>query len=121
MGFIYKGIPINPEDQDNYYKNRGPIPSFQNEYGCIQDAVRYSVNESVLSGSTLLIGNVTGPCMSGFYYVVALPKTNLFLLAIENWQDYKESFFYNFNCKITRKYIKKKKARNSNLTKFLFK
>lgn len=25
-----EGIPINPEDQDNYYKNRGPIPSFQN-------------------------------------------------------------------------------------------
>ena len=24
-----EGIPINPEDQDNYYKNRGPIPSFQ--------------------------------------------------------------------------------------------
>jgi voltage-dependent calcium channel alpha-2/delta-3 len=100
---FYKGIPINPEDQDNYYKNRGPIPSFQNEYGCIQDAVRYSVDEKVLGGSKLLIGNVSGPCMSGFYYVVALPKTNLFLLAIENWQDYKKRGFYNFNCEIARK------------------
>jgi voltage-dependent calcium channel alpha-2/delta-3 len=100
-----EGIPINPEDQDNYYKNRGPIPSFQNEYGCIQDAVRYLVNASVLGPhqTKILIGNVSGPCMSGFYYVTALPKTNLFLLVIENWQDYKESFFYNFNCRIARK------------------
>ena len=100
-----EGIPINPEDQDNYYKNRGPIPSFQNEYGCIQDAVRYSVNTSVLGPyrSKLLIGNVSGPCMSGFYYVTGLAKTNLFLLVIENWQHRKETFFYNFNCRITRK------------------
>ncbi len=102
-----EGIPINPEDQDNYYKNRGPIPSFQNEYGCIQDAVRYSVNSSVLGPyqSKILIGNVSGPCMSGFYYVAALPKTNLFLLVIENWQHYKASFFYNFNCQITKNIV----------------
>ena len=102
-----EGIPINPEDQDNYYKNRGPIPSFQNEYGCIQDAVRYSVNASILGQyqTKMIVGNVSGPCMRGFYYVSALPKTNLFLLVIENWQNYKESYFYNFNCRITRKYI----------------
>jgi hypothetical protein len=100
-----EGIPINPEDQDNYYKNRGPIPSFQNDYGCIQDAVRYSVNASVLGlhQTKILVGNVSGPCMSGFYYVASLPKTNLFLLVIENWQHYKETLFYNFNCRITRK------------------
>jgi len=100
-----EGIPVNPEDQDNYYKNRGPIPSFQNDYGCIQDAVKYSVNISILGPhqTKLLIGNVSGPCMSGFYYVTALPKTNLFLLVIENWHNYKESYFYNFNCLITRK------------------
>lgn len=100
-----EGIPTNPEDEDNYYKNRGPIPSFKNEYGCIQDAVRYSVNESIFSENqnNILIGNLTGPCMNGFYYVAILPKTNLFLLVIENWQDRKSSFFYNFNCRITRK------------------
>jgi voltage-dependent calcium channel alpha-2/delta-3 len=43
--------------------------------------------------------------MSGFYYVTALQKTNLFLLVIENWQHYKESFFYNFNCRITRNIV----------------
>jgi len=100
-----EGIPVNPEDQDNYYKNRGPIPSFQNDYGCIQDAVKYSVNTSILGAhqTKLLIGNVSGPCMSGFYYVTGLPKTNLFLLVIENWQNHKESFFYNFNCRITKR------------------
>jgi voltage-dependent calcium channel alpha-2/delta-3 len=98
-----KGIPVNPEDQDNYYKNRGPITSFQNEYGCIQDAVRYKVNTTVFKNSSLLTGNVSGPCMSGYYYVAALPKTNLFLLVIENWQDTKETLFYNFNCRIARK------------------
>ena len=35
--------------------------------------------------SRMITGNVSGPCMSGFYYVVALPKTNLYLLVIENW------------------------------------
>lgn len=63
-----EGIPINPEDQDNYYKNRGPIPSFQNEYGCIQDAVRYSVNASALGPyqRNILVANISGPCMSGW-------------------------------------------------------
>jgi voltage-dependent calcium channel alpha-2/delta-3 len=102
-----EGIPLNPEDQDNYYKNRGPIPSFQNEYGCIQDAVRYSVDFTVLGKyqSKILVGNVSGPCMNGYYYIAAMPKTNLFLLVIENAQNYKESLFYNFNCRITRKYV----------------
>ena len=50
----------------------------------------------------MVVGNVSGPCMSGFYYVTALPKTNLFLLVIENWRQYKN--FYNFNCRITQRY-----------------
>jgi len=102
-----EGIPINPEDQDNYYKNRGPIPSFQNEYGCIQDAVRYSVKATTLGKrqNKILVGNVTGPCRIGNYYVAALPKTNLYLLVIENAQDYRESFFYNFNCRIARNIV----------------
>ncbi|KAK2171035.1 hypothetical protein NP493_1112g00008 [Ridgeia piscesae] len=67
------GIPANPEELDNYYKNKGPIPKFNNEFGCITDVVGYVVNETAL-------GNVSGPCMSGFYYVTALPRTNLFLM-----------------------------------------
>jgi hypothetical protein len=59
----------------------------------------------VLTGRGMLTGNVSGPCMSGFYYVTALPKTNLYLLVIENWNNYRETLFYNFNCKITRRYV----------------
>ena len=43
-----EGIPKNPEEQDDYYKNKGPIPKFSNEYGCITDVVKYVVNESAL-------------------------------------------------------------------------
>ena len=140
-----EGLPKNPEELDNYYKNRGPIPKFSNEFGCIQDVVGYSVNESALgtvrywcnehwlqflkgkssvcfalhhleflvgymtlvsiSGqSGMITGNVSGPCMSGFYYVTALPTTNLYLLIIENYKQYKDSFFYNFNCRIAQRY-----------------
>ena len=43
-----EGLPKNPEEMDNYYKNRGPIPKFSNEFGCIQDVVGYTVNETAL-------------------------------------------------------------------------
>lgn len=97
------GVPNNPEEQDNYYKNKGPIPKFSNEFGCITDVVAYAVNASALGKNGMIVGNVSGPCMSGFYYVVALPKTNLFLLVIEDWIQYKDSSFFNFNCKIAQR------------------
>ena len=59
----------------------------------------------VLGPSGMITGNVSGPCMSGFYYVTALPRTNLFLMVIENWKQYKNSFFYNFNCKIAQRQV----------------
>ena len=43
-----EGLPKNPEEQDNYYKTKGPIPKFSNDYGCIQDLVSFSVNRSAL-------------------------------------------------------------------------
>ncbi|CAH1773823.1 unnamed protein product [Owenia fusiformis] len=100
-----KGIPQTPEETDDYYKNRGPIPKFSNSFGCIQDVVAYAANLSALGPSNMITGNVSGPCMSGFYYVTPLPKTNLLLLVIENWKQYKDSFFYNFNCKIARSIV----------------
>ena len=42
------GIPKNPEEQDDYMKHKGSIPKFNSEYGCIQDVVGYSVNETAL-------------------------------------------------------------------------
>ncbi|PVD23318.1 hypothetical protein C0Q70_16586 [Pomacea canaliculata] len=100
-----QGLPQKPEDDDDYEKNRGPIPKFHNEYGCIQDDVSFAANDSALVPSGMITGNVTGPCMSGFYYVTALPKTNLYLLVIENYQIFKKTVFYNFNCKITRSVV----------------
>ena len=58
----------------------------------------------VTGPSGMITGNVSGPCMSGFYYVTQLPKTNLFLLVIEDWMQYKNSSFFNFNCRITQRY-----------------
>ncbi|CAF0843774.1 unnamed protein product [Adineta ricciae] len=100
-----KGIPANPEELDNKYKNKGPIPQFINEYGCIQDQVRYRVNPSRLKWSELFIGEVNGPCMSGQYYVTPLVKTNLILVVIENYYAEQSKNFYNFNCKIQRSIV----------------
>ena len=51
-----KGIPTNPEELDDYYKNKGPIPAFNNEFGCIQDVVAFSLNASALGQSKMLTG-----------------------------------------------------------------
>ena len=68
--------------------------------------------EMAFSGSCVLVaagpsgvitGNVSGPCMSGFYYVTALPKTNLYLLVIENYRVFSKSLFYDFNCRMSRR------------------
>ncbi|XP_055337095.1 voltage-dependent calcium channel subunit alpha-2/delta-3-like [Paramacrobiotus metropolitanus] len=99
------GIPMIPEEQDDYYKFKGPIPAFSNSYGCIQDVVNYWANETVLGETGMITGNISGPCMSGFYYVTALPKTNLFLLVIENWKRERGQKPYNFNCKITQSLV----------------
>ncbi|BFY99384.1 hypothetical protein BsWGS_02424 [Bradybaena similaris] len=99
------GLPQNPEQKDDYYKERGKIPKFHNDFGCIQNGVKYTTNDSALGPSGMITGNVSGPCMSGFYYVIALPQTNLYLLVIEDWNVYRQSLFYNFNCKIARSVV----------------
>ncbi|XP_005108179.1 voltage-dependent calcium channel subunit alpha-2/delta-2 [Aplysia californica] len=100
-----EGQPQKPEDTDDYYKNRGPIPKFHSDFGCIQDVVSFRANDEALGRSGMITGNVSGPCMSGFYYVTALPQTNLYLLVIEDWLAYKQSLFYNFHCKITQSVV----------------
>lgn len=44
-----------------------------------------------------------GPCRSGNFFLSALPRTNLYLLVIENWSEYRQSYFYNFNCHISNR------------------
>ncbi|CAI9736897.1 Hypothetical predicted protein [Octopus vulgaris] len=100
-----EGIPKKPEELDDYYKTRGPIPQFHSEFGCIQDVVGFKAIDDALGSSGMITGNVSGPCMSGFYYVKALPKTNLYLLVIENWKHYRETLFYNFNCRIAQSIV----------------
>lgn len=51
----------------------------------------------------IISGKVNGPCRDGKYYVAGLPQTNLYLLVIEDWSDYRQSYFYNFNCQISNK------------------
>lgn len=43
-----EGIPKKPEELDNYYKTRGPIPQFHSEFGCIQDVVGFKAEDSAL-------------------------------------------------------------------------
>ncbi|XP_028402985.1 voltage-dependent calcium channel subunit alpha-2/delta-1-like isoform X1 [Dendronephthya gigantea] len=93
-----KGIIQTPEEEDEYYRNRGPIPPFQNEYGCIQDVVGYA---ALFEDNKVFTGHSSGPCTVGNYFFTSLPKTNLYLLVIENWSRYRQSYFYNFNCRIS--------------------
>lgn len=48
MQVTLAGLPSNPAETDDYYKNRGPIPKFSNDFGCIQDVVGYKVNDEAL-------------------------------------------------------------------------
>ncbi|XP_031549203.1 uncharacterized protein LOC116286765 [Actinia tenebrosa] len=97
------GLIKTPEQEDDYYKNKGPIPPFRNEFGCIQDVVGYSSNDKALGAGRIISGMVDGPCRDGKYYLAGLPQTNLYLLVVENWSDYRQSYFYNFNCHISNK------------------
>lgn len=99
------GIPKTPEEEDNYYKTRGPIPSFSNSFGCIQDVVSFTANINQLGPSRMIVGNVSGPCMSGFYYLTNMPATNLFLLVIENWRDKVTGNHFPFHCHIVRRIV----------------
>ncbi|XP_015752971.1 PREDICTED: uncharacterized protein LOC107332703, partial [Acropora digitifera] len=98
-----EGIVRTPEQEDDYYKNRGPVPPFRNEYGCIQDVVGYTTDDSVLDPDGVIADSVDGPCRSGNFFLSALPKTNLYLLVVENWSEYRQSLFYNFNCHISNR------------------
>lgn len=98
-----EGIVRTPEQEDDYYKNRGPIPPFRNEYGCIQDVVGYTSDDAVLGSDGIIADSVDGPCRSGNFFLSALPRTNLYLLVIENWSEYRQSYFYNFNCHISNR------------------
>ena len=51
-----KGIAKTPEELDDYYKNKGPIPSFSSKFGCIQDVVGYQANSSVLGKQIIHLG-----------------------------------------------------------------
>lgn len=51
----------------------------------------------------VIADSVDGPCRSGNFFLSALPKTNLYLLVVENWSEYRQSLFYNFNCHISNR------------------
>lgn len=51
-----EGIPQIPEELDNYYKDKGPIPKFGNDFGCITDVVGYEANTSALGKITFKKG-----------------------------------------------------------------
>ena len=55
-----------------------------------------------LGPTEMLVGNVSGGCMRGFYYVTPLADTNLYLLAIENARVSNAIFFF---CDVATKYL----------------
>ena len=83
----------------------GPIPTFQNQYGCIQEVVYYSANlTSLRSHDGVMSGNLTNsPCGKGNYFITAVAHTNLFLLVVEDYRSTSGPF--NFNCHIKNRYF----------------
>ena len=66
--------------------------------------IDYAILEFSFSGPDgVIVDSVDGPCRSGNFFLSALPRTNLYLLVIENWSEYRQSFFYNFNCHISNR------------------
>jgi hypothetical protein len=61
----------------------------------------FAERKTLFLDEQVFTGNSSGPCTSGNYFFTSLPKTNLYLLVIENWTRYRQSFFYNFNCRIS--------------------
>ncbi len=92
-----------PQDASSHTSHRGPIPTFQNEYGCIQEAVYYSANLSSLrTHDGVMSGELTqSPCGQGTYFITAIAHTNLFLLVVEDYHSRESPF--NFNCHIKNK------------------
>lgn len=58
---------------------------------------------ALLGPDGIIADSVDGPCRSGNFFLSALLKTNLYLLVIENWSEYRQSYFYNFNCHISNR------------------
>ncbi len=92
--------PSSTSSSSTHPAHTGPIPTFQNEYGCIQETVYYSANLSALRAHDGVIsGNLTdSPCGQGTYFISAIAHTNLFLLVVEDYRSTENPF--NFNCHI---------------------
>ncbi|EDV25350.1 uncharacterized protein TRIADDRAFT_55341 [Trichoplax adhaerens] len=81
--------------------NQGPFPPFQNDYGCIQDVIGYEAHPENLGQNRMLYDYFSGPCSEGFFYFIQLPRTNLFLLVVENYLQH--DTYFNINCHIARR------------------
>ena len=72
----------------------GPIPTFQNQYGCIQEAVYYSANlTSLRAHHGVMSGNLTNsPCGKGNYSITAIAHTKSILTRSRGLPEYRRSF-----------------------------
>ena len=59
-----EGVIRTAEEEDNYLQQRGPLRRFQNQFGCVQDIIRYSVNLSAIPDSLSII---IGKCSYVFH------------------------------------------------------
>eukprot|EP00117_Sycon_ciliatum_P025971 scpid28085/ scgid5481/ VWFA and cache domain-containing protein 1 len=94
------GQILSPADQDNYYRDRGAIPHFQNNYGCSTTQVQYRLSEmSEMLLTEYNYRTVDGACERSLYRIVPVQGTDLLLLVIDIEQD-RQTNFFNFNCHI---------------------
>eukprot|EP00117_Sycon_ciliatum_P006330 scpid15815/ scgid3227/ VWFA and cache domain-containing protein 1 len=93
-----RDLLLTAEQQDNYFENRGPIPRFQNNFGCELDQILYQRNVSSPI-PTDFSRTFEGPCEDGVYRIAPVANTNLLLVVIERTQVKRDNFF-NFNCHI---------------------
>ena len=51
-----EGIVRTAEEEDDYLQQRGPLQRFQNQFGCVQDIVRYRANQTAIPQSGVISG-----------------------------------------------------------------
>ncbi|XP_065176814.1 voltage-dependent calcium channel subunit alpha-2/delta-3-like isoform X1 [Sycon ciliatum] len=94
-----RGLILSAEQEDNYYVNRGPIPRFQNNYGCPLNQIQYQRNLTKVDFTNSVTTPFQGPCIYGDYRIFPVGDTNLLLLVIQTTTNNTGNFF-NFNCHI---------------------
>jgi hypothetical protein len=102
------GLYRNAEQQDSYYRDKGPFPRPPRNFQCQQNVVHFKSNNTILAANNWqLNGTVSNACGGGNYHLVRIDGTNAYLVAIESWSHASVTreggMVFNFGCHIANR------------------